>query len=180
MVVNRTYFAGPLVIPNLNQPAISDVVDTYILLHGEEMLSKAMGESLKDAYLEGIEEVTIEERWANLKDGCTFTNQSGYSRKWVGFDSGESIPLNPVACYVWFHYQRDINQQISGVGTVQANPENAVNVSQSQKLSLIWNQMCKDVYVLWEYLQANASDYEEWDQGEINPHFFNKINGFGI
>jgi hypothetical protein len=179
-VIDRTYFTGPLAIANLSQPAVSSVVDTYILLKGEELLSKAMGESLKDAYLAGIEETVVEERWSNLRDGLSFTNQSDIRRRWVGFAAESAIPLNPVACYVWFHLQRDGSIQMSGIGSVQAQAENAGTVSPAQPLSMIWNQMANDIHVLWDYLVTNKTDYPEMNESEICYQFFNKINGFGI
>lgn len=179
-VIDRTYFTGPLAIANLSQPAVSSVVDTYILLKGEELLSKAMGESLKAAYLEGIEEVEVEERWSKLRDGLSFTNRYDRKAKWVGFKAESAIPLNPVACYVWFHLQRDGSIQMSGIGSVQAQAENAANVSPAQPLSLIWNAMANDIKVLWDYLVTNKTDYPELNESEICYYFFNKINAFGI
>ncbi len=179
-VIDRTYFTGPLAIANLSQPAVSSVVDTYILLKADELLSKAMGESLKDAYIEGLEEAEPEQRWINLRDGLSFINQYDRKGKWVGFSNGSPIPLSPVACYVWFHLQRDGTIQMSGIGSVQAQAENAANVSPAQPLSMIWNQMAKDIHILWEYLAANETDYPEMNQSEICYSFFNKINAFGI
>lgn len=184
MVIDTTYFTGPLAIAQLSQPAVADVVETYIELHGDTLLSMALGESLKDAYLIGIDvgsdDPEPEQRWLNLRDGISFTDWNGHKRRWVGFDSGASLPINPVAAYVWFRYQRDRGVNIGAIGANQTQPENASVVAPGHRLTQIWNQLSSDIYTLWEYVNLNADSYPEFKRRELNARFFNKMNVFGI
>ncbi len=183
MIIDQSYFVGPLSIAQLSQAAVSATVNDYIDLHGNEFLIKALGQSLADAYLAGIDvgsDEVIEQRWLDLKDGILFTNQSELSRKWVGFDSGYPFPLNPVAGYVWWYLKRDGAIQMAGIGAVQAQAENAVNMSPGQPLSVAWNQMVKDVWVLHEYVLKNVAVYPEFNSSEVCGKTFKKINAFGI
>ncbi len=183
MVINATYFVGPLAIAQISQAAVQGTVNDYIELHGVEFLSKALGQSLANAYLLGIDvgsDEVIEDRWEFLKQGGSFTNNSGLGRKWVGFDSGELFPLNPVAAYVWFHLQRDKAIQMAGIGAVVAEAENAQRMAPAQPLSMAWNHMSKAIYTLHEYLRANESLYPELVWSEINTRSLKPINAFGI
>lgn len=186
MIIDRTYFTGPLVIPQLGSIPVQDTVDDYISIYEPELLSKALGESLADALNQAIEDLgsgsdeDLDQRWKDLLNGVSFTNTSDRPAKWVGLAPVDKKPGGPVAAFVWFHYTRDTAAQNSGVGVVSATAENAVNVSPTFKLSQAWNTMAKQVQVLWQFLNANTDVYPEWVSSEVCYSSFGTINWAGI
>jgi hypothetical protein len=184
MIIDRSYFTGPLVIPQLGSIPVQDTVDAYITMYEPELLSKVMGESLANALNQAIEDLgsdeDLDQRWKDILDGVSFTNSSSRPSKWVGLAPVNQIPGGPIAAFVWFHYTRDTAAQNSGVGVVSATAENAVNVSPTFKLSQAWNSMVKDVRVLWQFLNVNTAVYPEWVSSEVCGSYFGTINAFGI
>lgn len=180
MIIDRTYFTGPLVIPQIGSVPVQDTVDGYIALYEPELLSKAIGESFYSELLAGLDEVSPEQKWVDIRDGLMFTNFSNRAVKWVGLTPENKIPGGPIASFVWFHYTRDTAAQNSGVGVVSATSENAVVISPTFKLSQAWNCMVKDINVLWEFLNANTDVYTGWNRAYVCYSFFGTINAFGI
>lgn len=182
MIIDRTFFTGPLLIAQLGDPVVQSDVDNYISMYEPELLAKALGESLYTAFNEALSALGSDEeldaRWASLLDGASYTDKRGNKRQWVGF--APAAKRGPIAAYVLFHYLRDTAQQPAGVGTVQARADNAAILSPIARQVTAWNAMAQDIRMLWQYLVANQSDYPELVKTEPDMHLAQNINAFGI
>lgn len=182
MIIDSTYFTGPLAIPQISQPAVADTIDQYVALYEPVVLSKALGESLAQALNEAIDSLgsdeELEDRFKVLIEGTTFTGRNGNKYKLAGL-----APVNTtgiIASFVFFQYVRDCAHQTGGIGTVVAQAENAAVITPGHKLSTVWNGMVKNVNILLEYLLTNISTYPELNIQEIEASYFGTINFFGI
>lgn len=180
MIIDTSYFTGPLAIAQLGQPAVVSVVNTYIENGENELLPKVLGISLYEALLEGLNvgsDEEVDEKWTKLLEGETYTSGSGRKCQFAGLES--IIPA-----FVYFNYCRDLTTQQAGIGTVQATAENARVVMPN--LSPVWNDMIRKLAGLWDYLYTNRDTYTEYISTELDKRAFGygtslgTINQFGI
>lgn len=178
MIIDTSYFTGPLVIAQLGQPSVVNTVNQYIADGEADLLPRALGISLYEALIAGIEvgsDEVVEDKWTKLIEGETYTSYNGSKYKFAGLE-------NIIPSFVWFHYTRDLITQQAGIGTVQANAENARVVTPD--LSRAWNNMIKQVDILWDYLYTNRETYTDYLSTEVDKRFFGNgtgtINQFGI
>lgn len=91
MLIDLSYFHGPLTIAQISQKAVSDAVTDAIALYETEFLKKALGYDLYSSFIAGLSEDPVPERWLNLLQGVSYTNSSGYGRRWQGFASANDV-----------------------------------------------------------------------------------------
>jgi hypothetical protein len=183
MTLDQTYFVTPIIVPNLSSLPVQEAVADAVALHGPKMMKQALGLRLYQAYIAGIEagsDASIASKWLALKNGVEFENRQGQYLEWVGFDSGNPQPTNPVAAYVWFYYQRYVNQAITGAGGAKSQAENATVVVPVNVMVEAWNEMVKQVHVLWQYLELNPDTYPEYSRVAVARDLFKTLNVFGI
>lgn len=279
MLLDKSYFQGPLALPQLEQKESVDNLNMFINRLEPIILQAALGYDLYQDFSEGINvgsDENIETKWLNILNGCAFTTLAGRKKKWVGFagSSNTSItttslpqPLvitagitpgfaindnkfqspalkswnyalehrgigtmlpyvewiamttggpkmvddnyqtqagevwiihylskkvsvvsvssqpntqSPLAAIIFYEVVASGEFKITASGTVKTQTENADAANPAFALSAIWNQAGRDIEILWEYLQANASDYDSYDVTQIDKCFFKPINGFGI
>ena len=182
MIIDSTYFTGPLMIASLGSVGVLNTVNDYIENHEPELLSRAIGESLTEALYQAIEDLGSDEeldpKWQKLLTGEVFTARNGRRTTWKGL--APTLKGGPIAAYVWFHYNRDISMQTAAIGTVQTQAENSNVISGMQVQSKAWNSMVYDLLVLWEYLATNLTTYTEYVSSERDTRAFGTINQFGI
>lgn len=99
----------------------------------------------------------------------------------IDFSTNESC----IANFVYYWYYRSLASQSTGIGEVQTNAENAINISPRHKMISAWNEMHRWVREFVEFMQAtqdrSPNTYPEWTQrnrydalktfGFINPIF---------
>lgn len=93
MLINESYFIGPLTIAQLGQQDVVDHLNVFINTMEPEILRAALGYDLYEALIAGIDvgsDETIDEKWLNLLNGSPFTSCSGIKKKWVGLAGGEN------------------------------------------------------------------------------------------
>ena len=166
--IDSTYFVGPLTIAQLGQPTVvsklNDMIDQYQL----ELVQAALGYELAEKFLANIEDPAPEARFTDLKVGKVFTTSYGRQAKWVGFQgTKKKAEYNPLTAYVFWQHENDLMQQTTGMGVVQANSENATVVNPAQKMSKAWNIMVENIWVLWEFMNANADIYPEFNLWDV-------------
>lgn len=99
-----------------------------------------------------------------------------------GIPSGSYV--SPIAGYVYYQWVRDQISNNTGSGIVKNKTENSVSADPSWKMADAWNQMAKDVFILWQLLEAqfitDPTVYPSYDRTKIDYEFFQPINAFNI
>lgn len=170
MIIDSTYFKGPLTLAQLGQQSVEDNLNIFIEQYEPEFLSKSLGYALSQSLIEGIDVGSgdIEQKWLDLLNGVQFTNTAGRARKWIGF---ASEVFSPIAAYVYWYFQRDKATNTTGSGEVKAQNENSSTVSPANKMNNAWNEMVKHLEVLWQFLEVSEAytdyRYEDIDRGGL-------------
>ena len=171
MLINDTYFTGKIVLP------VSDIqneLNGYILRLEPEILTKVLGYDLKKAFLDGLEDDPILQKWTDLLEGKEY-QVNGIYYNWRGFtnDLKESIISNYVFCYYLQHGSK-FNSQF---GLRQVNTENSQPADIRFKYTMIYNEMIDWIAELDQFIVAMNGT------GDIYPNYapelIRKINPFG-
>lgn len=101
MLIDKSYFIGPLTIAQLGEKAVEDRLNDFINRFEPLIMESAMGYDFYQAFLDGLDvgsDESIEQRWLDLLNGVAFTGLSGRRMKWVGFGGGLTsyTPLVPM------------------------------------------------------------------------------------
>lgn len=183
-LIDFHYFeTGIIRIGQLEQAAVQETVTDCINNHEPEFMDAALGVGFYEAFLTGLAVTpTPEQRWTDLKVGKIFVDSLGKQQRWVGFAPSDKTKVCATAAYIYWYYVRENMIQTGGIGFVQSQPENGSTVNPLQKQSYAWNEMFKQVYVLWEYLYVNREIYPEFDSQYTDEGFFGSHlqNTFGI
>lgn len=166
-IVTITSFKDDIALPQVSQQAVQEDINRHIVKYEPEFLEEVFGYEMATAFVAGLTEDPIPEKWANLKNGTTFTyNEVVY--KWPGIEAA-------IACYIYYHIRRDdaINTTPSGDSTGKA--ENAKIISSGRKMIEAWNKMVKLNRVMWNFLYVNRETYD-WNGVDTNLAY--TINDF--
>ena len=196
-LIDTSYFVGPLTVAQLGQTSVENALQLCIDQNEPEFLQAVLGYELYDAFSAGV--TASDPNYLNIKNGLGFvstTNFPGYlpmwvyrnwymnsKRKvqWVGFTPSTTPYQSPIAAYVYFKYMRDLISQSTGVGIVQAQPENATAGVGQRKMVDAWNRMASDIAGLWLYMSALGTDvFPAYDITKIDFFRFTPINMFNI
>lgn len=125
----------PYNIPNLNK--VKNTFKVYRDRKEEEVLRFLLGDDLYDAFklgIDGIEEVDIEQRWKDLRDGVNYS----YVGKRYRY-TGLKALLTP-----WFYasWVEDHWKPFSGIGVVTPKGENATVKYPLKNIMNAWNEFC--------------------------------------
>lgn len=186
MLIDRSYFVGDINIPNTSNAAVGSLLDWFILKYETEFLDKVLGYELHKAFKTGLQEVSIPQKWIDLRDGVEYTNVQGKPRFWHGLlaaVSGDvSFDNSPIANYVYYWYMRNSHTQTSAMGEKKSKTENADNHSPANKMARAWNEMAECVRELVDYMNANKTDYPEWEEQDqwCMLRSFHPINEFSV
>lgn len=280
MLIDKSYFVGPLTIAQLGEKAVRDDLNNIINLWEPVIMEAALGYDFYQAFMEGIEvgsDETPAQRWLDLLNGVAFANLSGIKKRFVGFAGGQNsttllatqrddltiyggvtagfnigdnkytdaslkgwnfqleffgagttdrgvewnyianggIQLtdvdytispderwvihftgkkvqgfstmvgsnlrSPLAGFIYYEYMRNLFRQVTGVGVVKSESENAQVASPHQLMGDAYNAAVKQIYVLWEFLQVSTQNtdnnvYPEWDYRQVYGYGF----GMGV
>lgn len=171
-----TYFEQRLiVVPNLNREEIEGQLNDYINLHEPDYREKTLGYQLNKEFQAGLEEVTIDEKWANLRDGAEYLDSCGKTQKWKGFNN--SLKESPIAYYIYFNLVREDNNPLSSTGVIFTNNENSSRITPLFKTVDAYNYMVRYNRKLAEFIEANEDIYTSYDPSD---KMIKSINYFGI
>jgi hypothetical protein len=145
----------PYDLPNLyGNETFSDFVEREEKI----ILLDLLGASLYNEFILGLQDVVVEQRWVDLRDGAQYSNFSKVYQ-WVGMET----MLTPYIYFKWLEYGDD---HAAGVGVVVANTENSVMSSPVHKLNRAWREFIKYVgsgcfleNSLYGFLQNSGSIY---------------------
>lgn len=83
-LIDYTYFTGPVSIPNTDKDYVQDRLNEFINKYEPEYLKKVLGYDLWKAFMAGLAEPTVDQKWLNLLNGAEYTWYNK-TRKWIGF-----------------------------------------------------------------------------------------------
>lgn len=178
-IIDTSYFKGRIYladIANSNSPVVGSTVTTdFIPLYETEYLKKALGYELYKNFIAGLAEVTIPQKWLDLRDGVEYT-VSDRLYKWNGFKNSEKV--SPIAYYVYSEYLATQSVNVTGIGTVVNQKQNATSVSPAQNIFSAYAQMNLLNETLYHYLDNHTDTYPEYDR-YLTTNFGSR-NPFGI
>lgn len=178
--IDNTYFKGRIYLADIqtgNSPVVGNTVTVdYIALYEPEYLKKALGYNMYKAFTDGLAVIpTPEQRWIDLRDGKEYTvNDVTY--KWNGFKNSEKV--SPIAYYVYCQYLDTQATNVTGIGTVVNNKQNATSVSPASKIFSAWHNMNELNCSLYHFLHENVDTYPEFKRNEVES--FGSRNPMGI
>lgn len=94
MLIDKSYFVGPLTIAQLGQKSVEDDLNNVINYWEPKIMEAALGYDFYQAFLNGLNvgsDEVPEQRWLDLLNGVAFANTSKIKRKWVGFAGGDNV-----------------------------------------------------------------------------------------
>lgn len=96
MLIDESYFVGPLTIAQLGQKAVVDSLKDYINRWEPVIMEAALGYDFYQAFLDGLDvgsSATPEQRWLDLLNGVVFNNVSDFRKRFVGFAGGQNASI---------------------------------------------------------------------------------------
>lgn len=84
--------------------------------------------------------------------------------------SGNATYISPLAGFIYYEYMVDLASQATGVGVVKSEAENSVTAGPGRKLADAYNDACRQMAVLFEYLQANLALYPEFSWRQVDNY----------
>lgn len=190
LLIDRTYFDGPILLPVANN---EESIDQAIDLYHNEYLQKVMGLSLYNAFMAGIVSGgsgfssgfssgfggsgVIDDRWDWIINGHSYT-YSGYPYTWRGIRTA-------IANYVYWHYREDNTTLTATMGEIGSTVENGVIVSPDNKMVRAWNDMAgwdrELAHMLYHLVDEDGVKvYPEFNQCEPTGEVYYPVNRFGI
>lgn len=185
-LIDETYFVGETNIIDTSNQSVAERLTLFISKYEEELLRALLGDTLYDEYITGTSapftEETIEQKWKDLRDGKTFTDQAGNDYRWMGFRKASS-KQSIIANYVYYWFMRDKATLTTAVGEVEAKTDGSNKASGNTKMVRAWNEMVEWNRILIIFLDVNNETYPSFKRYQVINNRFNllsKINTFNI
>ncbi len=93
MLIDTSYFTGPLTIAQLGQKAVDDSLKSFINRFEPVIMEAALGYDFYQAFLNGLDvtsDEVIDQRWMDLLNGVLFTNANSIKKRFAGFAGGQN------------------------------------------------------------------------------------------
>lgn len=91
---------------------------------------------------------------------------------------------SPLAAYVYYQWFVDQAANLSAMGIVEGQAENATGANAMLKMSDAWDRMAKDILMLWQFIDTTSRQdptvYSSYDRLKIDYNFFKPINKYGF
>lgn len=195
-LINDEYFDGEINIPS-NSQELQSKLSAWTTRYQEKVLIEVLG---YDLYSKFIVDPSSEARFEDILNGKEFEFEfcgKTVKRKYIGLANTEKESL--IAYYTYFFIESNNASYTASTGEGRPSIQNAIPVSQNQKLIFAWNKFvdlsgkvnCNwfnkldygtyihfdDKPSLYNFLLANIDLYPEW---EYSPEDAKKINIFRI
>jgi hypothetical protein len=152
-IIDVTFFKSEIALPQLSSPSVQENVNRYINTYEPVFLNEVLGYELATAFVDGLAQDPVLQKWADLKNGALFIDPSTNEQtKYPGIS-------NSIAYYVYYHLRRDDSVTTTSAGDSVSRAENASMVSSARKMTTAWNQMVKWNRIMWQYLYVNRVLY---------------------
>lgn len=114
-VTAQDFDTPPFQLANLDK--VSNTFTDFVTEQEKEQLKKLLGKPLYDAFIEGLEDLTPEQRWIKLRDGDVY-EYIDVEYEWFGMKS----LLKPFIYSQWLRYTY---QAHTGIGIIVPKAENS-------------------------------------------------------
>lgn len=177
-LIDATYFVRDINIPNTDNPTISEELVALINASEPPFLRELMGVELYNAFKAGIEAVTPDQKWLDIRDGKEYTYQ-GTTVRWEGLRNS-TLKQSLIADHVFVDWINTRVQQWSGTAvTISTSQDNSTAVSPATLMSRAWNSMTKSVESFYLFMEASEATYPEWKR-HYSAKLQTRINAFGL
>ena len=168
MLIDTTYFVGEILIPGLTGDNIIvtgnvEEVTRFIKKYEKEYLLHELWVELYNAFVSGLNEDPVEQRWKNLRALLT--------------DS--EIPYSPIAEYIYYHIMRDRMTSSTGLGSeVEATAENSSIATNTHKMVRAYNSAVRTGRFIRTWVANRMTVYPEFYRS--GNYTLTTVNSFGI
>lgn len=192
MIIDSTYFDGPLILPSVTTVAVRAAVELAIAEYEPRGLRELMWLSLYAAYIAGIGGAgsgsgfssgfssgfgsgNIEDRWLWIRDGHSYT-LNGVAYEWEGL-----APF--LARYVYCKYRLDNFTHSTTGGEESGNAPNVRTTTPASKIRKEWAVM-QQMAEGFEHMVYNLRDennnrvYPEFNGRADNSEVYNSLGYF--
>lgn len=183
-LIDSTYFNREINIPGVEKPLVSGPLSKFIKEYEPRFLQKALGYEFYTEFWAAMEAGSSESMWTEIVEGGTFTH-CGKLVKWDGLRASTELKESIIANYVYYFFMRDNVSMTTGIGEVKSKSENSASASAAPKMCKAWNDMVRQLHVLWNFLQYKTDDdgekvYDTFDCNAVEHCHFGFINSMGI
>lgn len=150
-IIDDTYFQRELAIPNTNDTSskaseeLEQYIDEKCRLLILNVLPLVLVNEFDDLLVNGILPNAPETpvKWLNMVYGCEY-ELGGKTLKWNGlrYEQG-TYKSSLLAEFTFYHWLKDNQSYVSGVGESKGNPKGATLVNSTQRLVTVWNRFVK-------------------------------------
>jgi hypothetical protein len=182
-IIDQTYFVREILVAGIENPIISDPLCKFITEYEPRFLKKALGYEFYKLFNTALQSSPTSGRWYDLVVGADFYMGSTLYQ-WEGLKN-TTLKESIIANYVYYYYMRDNITQTAILGEVKTNTENSSRVSANMKMVKAWNDMSRQVCILWDYLINKKDDngnkvYPEFKTQDVDYCHFGTINHFSL
>ena len=160
-IVAQDYDTPPFALPNLDEVENSETFEDFVDEQEEEILRGLLGDVLYEAFIVGIDndEELIDQRWKDLRDGVSYDDEDGKSRRWKGVYK----LLKPAIFARWLSVYPST---ITGNGVVVVEGENSTAINPSIVIAEGQNEFFRiagesqyQPSTLYQYLYLSGEKY---------------------
>ncbi|NDV46251.1 hypothetical protein D0T49_04250 [Paludibacter sp. 221] len=169
--LDQTYFQGELYLPRLvwNSDTVGDGAEAmteaqqenalwFIHKYEPEFMTKLLGKTLYQNFLNGLKQTTVNPIWEELKS--ELFKQSGKYR------------YSPCANYVFVFITRRNTSQSTQKGEIRLKGTYSQDVSSSELQIKVWGDMLEGVKEFYRFLLNNWDAYKGYADSNFCPHNF--------
>lgn len=149
MIIDETYFQKQYYVPNVdelnsrNKEDIRQYIETYVRLCLQDALGYVLFKDLEDNISNGNLNSDAPQKWLNLVNGVEYT-KNGKTYYWKGLKYKEgAFKMSLLTPYVYYHWLKDNQSKVMGVGEVVLDAKNGINVNSTQRLVNTWNDFVR-------------------------------------
>ena len=146
MIIDSTYFIDEINVINGEDDSLS----RFIAKYEPKFLEMLFGKDMADAFLLGLEEDVIEERWVSLRDELR----------------NETTLESPIANFIYRKISDNRADYAGHIGNVRPKTENSTVVFPIEKVVRAWNEMIEQSKEVIDFVEENIGDYPEYEEQE--------------
>lgn len=142
-IIDKTYLTRSLSVGQLSGKGVSQTIDEYIALYEPKYLLDVLGGDLYAEYITNPDDPKFDLLKPQttpivykLTCSCSSCAIGGL---WYGLSN--DLKVSPIANLVYYHYTKDKNENMMGVGNVASIAESSYRMSPARKMEVAWNQM---------------------------------------
>lgn len=180
--LNASYFWGIMRLPRLKTSleAVGTLskatyvtqettLEEYIETFEPEFLTKLLGMTLYENFIQGMKADAPLEMWVELRNKLFYSGEKQI----------QAYPKSPCTAYVYYMIKR-LNKSLDTIkGNVKQHVSNSTDVNDNSKAVKAWNMMVEDVCDFYKWLSEH-DEYKDYTGKQFCPYDFGKLNDYFI